>query len=49
MSEEQPVNEEGSAIDHGDGTETVTYRDTVAMDAATQRFIRVRMILAPEP
>ena len=39
----------GSAIDHGDGTETVTYRDTVAMDAATQRFIRVRMILAPEP
>ena len=33
----------GSAVDNGDGSETVTYRDAIPEPVATQRFIRVRI------
>ncbi len=33
----------GASIDNGDGTETVTYRDTVPLDLAGARFMRVRI------
>jgi uncharacterized delta-60 repeat protein len=36
----------GSPISNGDGTETVTYRDTVAQTAANQRFMRLQVTLA---
>lgn len=31
----------GAAVDHGDGTETVVFRDTVPLAAGTRRFLRV--------
>ena len=34
----------GAPISNGDGTETVTLRDTVKVNAASQRFIRLRII-----
>src|SRR5204862_1014676 len=34
----------GAALNNGDGTETLTLRDTVKVSAATQRFIRLRII-----
>lgn len=37
----------GSPVSNGDGTETVTYRDTVAQTAANQRFMRLQVTLAP--
>ncbi|MBC8011446.1 MAG: hypothetical protein H7067_15285, partial [Burkholderiales bacterium] len=39
--------EVGSAIANGDGTETVTYRDTVATGAASRRFLRVHVTRTP--
>ncbi|MDX6767580.1 MAG: LamG-like jellyroll fold domain-containing protein [Candidatus Methylacidiphilales bacterium] len=33
----------GPAQDNGNGTETLTYRDTVPMSSATKRFIRLRI------
>lgn len=37
----------GSAVPHGDGTETVVFRDAVPLDNHPQRFMRVRVTLAP--
>ncbi len=37
----------GSATANGDGTETVTYRDAVASDAAPRRFLRVSVTRTP--
>jgi uncharacterized delta-60 repeat protein len=37
----------GSAIDNGDGTETVTYRDIQSVETAPRRFLRLRIDLAP--
>ena len=37
----------GTPVSNGDGTETVTYRDSVAKIAATHRFMRVLVTLAP--
>ena len=37
----------GSPVSNGDGTETVTYRDTVAQTAASHRFMRLQVTLAP--
>lgn len=31
--------------DHGDGSQTITYRDTVPMQGATTRFLRLKVIL----
>ena len=39
----------GPAVDHGDGTETVTFRDTIALGDTARRFIRVKMLLVPAP
>lgn len=36
----QPV-QHGAAVDNGDGTETVTFRDIVPMENATSRFLRL--------
>jgi hypothetical protein len=38
----QPV-QHGAAVDNGDGTETVTFRDTIPMDGAASRFLRLRV------
>jgi hypothetical protein len=32
-----------SNVDHGDGTETITVRDTTPMSSALSRFIRVHI------
>ena len=32
------------AIDHGDGTETVTYRNAVASESASSRFLRISAV-----
>ncbi len=37
----------GSPLNNGDGTETVTYRDSVAQGSAPNRFMRVQVTLAP--
>ncbi|MES2476699.1 MAG: Calx-beta domain-containing protein [Verrucomicrobiota bacterium] len=37
----------GSAVPNGDGTETVTFRDTLPLDNHPERFMRVRVVLAP--
>lgn len=37
----------GSPVNNGDGTETVSYRDTVAITAATKRFMRLKVTLTP--
>ncbi|MCW1924472.1 hypothetical protein OKA05_18035 [Luteolibacter arcticus] len=37
----------GTPVSNGDGTETVTYRDSVASIAATHRFMHVLVSLAP--
>jgi hypothetical protein len=37
----------GSPIDNFDGTETVTWRDTVAMTNSVQRFMRLQVIRVP--
>ncbi len=37
----------GSPVSNGDGTETVTYRDSVAQTAASHRFMRLQVTLAP--
>ncbi|MBC8011102.1 MAG: hypothetical protein H7067_13520, partial [Burkholderiales bacterium] len=34
-------------LDHGDGTETVTYRDLIPLDAAPTRFLRLRLTETP--
>jgi len=34
---------DGTPLNHGDGTETVTYRDTVPMGTAPTRFMRLRV------
>ena len=39
----------GAAIDHGDGTETVSYRDSIPIPDALRRFICVKLVLTPEP
>lgn len=38
----QPV-QHGAAVDNGDGTETVTFRDTIPMNGAASRFLRLRV------
>ncbi len=37
----------GSPVANGDGTETVTYRDSVAQTAATRRFMKLQVKLLP--
>ncbi|RYD22605.1 MAG: hypothetical protein EOP88_07440 [Verrucomicrobiaceae bacterium] len=37
----------GSPVNNGDGTETVTYRDTVAQTAASKRFMKLQVKLVP--
>lgn len=37
----------GSPTANGDGTETVTFRDTTALSSATRRFMRVQVVRAP--
>ena len=37
----------GSAVDHGDGTETVTYRDSQPVSAGPRRFLRLEIQLPP--
>ena len=37
----------GAPIDNGDGTQTVTVRDTIPVDSATQRFIRLHINRTP--
>jgi len=37
----------GSAVANGDGTETVTYRDTVAVGSGARRFLRVQVNRTP--
>jgi hypothetical protein len=37
----------GSAVSNGDGTETVTFRDSVPITGATQRFMRVQVQRTP--
>lgn len=37
----------GTAVDHGDGTETVTFRDAAAVSSSTRRFMRVQITRAP--
>jgi hypothetical protein len=32
-----------SLVDNGDGTETITVRDTTSIDSASKRFIRVHV------
>ncbi|MFT4546726.1 MAG: hypothetical protein ACI9MB_000670 [Verrucomicrobiales bacterium] len=39
----------GNPTDHGDGTETLTFRDTQKMVDSLRRFIRVQMVLTPAP
>lgn len=39
----------GSPVVNGDGTETVTYRDTIAFTAASKRFMRLEVKLAASP
>jgi Gametolysin peptidase M11 len=37
----------GAGINNNDGTETVTYRDSVAQSSAAKRFMRLKVILTP--
>ncbi|MCX6936961.1 MAG: hypothetical protein NTU80_03545 [Verrucomicrobia bacterium] len=37
----------GSATSNGDGTETVTYRDSVAINPAAKRFLRIQITRTP--
>lgn len=37
----------GTATNNGDGTETVTYRDTATLSGASRRFMRVQVMRAP--
>lgn len=37
----------GSPVSHGDGTETVTFRDTTALSSAPRRFMRVQVVRTP--
>ena len=34
----------GVAVDNGDGSETVTFRDTTAHDSASRQFVRLRIL-----
>jgi M6 family metalloprotease-like protein len=37
----------GTPINHNDGTETVTYRDSTPLSAAGRRFMRLKVMLTP--
>ncbi len=37
----------GTPVSNGDGTETVTYRDSIAQTAAARRFMKLQVTLAP--
>ena len=39
----------GAPVDHGDGTQTVTFRDPVAVGGAGRRFARLRVVLQSPP
>jgi hypothetical protein len=34
----------GTAVDNGDGTETVTFRDTLRTTDAPRRFLRLKVV-----
>jgi hypothetical protein len=44
-----PIAPTGSPTNNGDGTETVLYRDTVPVNDANQRFMRLSIVQKPVP